>query len=259
MELIIDHFFLISLEFLPLSFSPKTFKAIIWTKKNASNYGSDGKFIVVGGESAGGNLATLMALTINNPLYQPPEFLNEDTSVQGCVNLYGVMDFLDTHGAWATADPKGETMRHIQFILRKRKGEDLVAFKRTSPFWLIASDGQEDMQELFPKQQPPPILTVHGSIDTLVPVEDAREFYAALRRYREYVAEFQRNARDKPAGSVSEQQPVAKDIYVELPSTHHAFNFVVSPRSLYFGDAVTDFIENLHFVNCKKYENTISG
>ena len=55
----------------------------------------------------------------------------------------------------------------------------------------------------------PPCLVVHGALDTLAPVEEARHFVGLLR-------------------AVS-TEPVA---YAELPGAHHAFDVFTSIRSL---------------------------
>jgi acetyl esterase/lipase len=66
----------------------------------------------------------------------------------------------------------------------------------------------------------PPFLLVHGALDTMVLVEDAREFAAALGR------------------AVS--RPVA---YAELPGTQHNFDFFGSLRFHAVLDTVEDFLD----------------
>ena len=46
-------------------------RALNWIRKNAEKYGVDPEFVVVTGGSAGGHLASLMALTQNQPEFQP--------------------------------------------------------------------------------------------------------------------------------------------------------------------------------------------
>lgn len=60
-------------------------RAVAWVRRNAAAHGGDGGCIVVGGESAGGHLAALLALTGNAPEYQPG-FEGADTAVQGWVS-----------------------------------------------------------------------------------------------------------------------------------------------------------------------------
>ncbi len=55
--------------------------AIVWVKENIARYGGDPNNIVLCGNSAGGHLASLAALTPNDPKYQPG-FEEKDTTVQ---------------------------------------------------------------------------------------------------------------------------------------------------------------------------------
>ena len=67
-------------------------RALAWIREHADEYGVDPDFVVVTGGSAGGHLTALMALTANDPRYQPG-FEDADTSVQAAVPFYGVYDF----------------------------------------------------------------------------------------------------------------------------------------------------------------------
>ena len=66
-------------------------KALAWVRQTGlAKYGGDAAKVVVGGESAGGHIAALVALTQNDPAYQPG-FEKADTSVIACVDIYGVV------------------------------------------------------------------------------------------------------------------------------------------------------------------------
>ena len=69
-------------------------RALAWIREHIAEYGGDPDFVVVTGGSAGGHLAALVALTANDPQFQPG-FEAADTSVIGCVPFYGVYDFVD--------------------------------------------------------------------------------------------------------------------------------------------------------------------
>ena len=66
-------------------------------KEHIAEYGGDPDYVVISGGSAGGHLASLAALTPNQPEYQPG-FEAVDTTVQACVPFYGVYDFTNRDG-----------------------------------------------------------------------------------------------------------------------------------------------------------------
>jgi acetyl esterase/lipase len=63
-------------------------KVIAWVREYGGEYGAAPTPIFVAGSSAGGHLASLAALTPNNPVFQPG-FEGADTSVAGAICLYG--------------------------------------------------------------------------------------------------------------------------------------------------------------------------
>lgn len=177
-------------------------RALQWVREQGPEYGVDPDFVVVTGGSAGGHLATLVALTQNAPEYQPG-FEQADTSVQGCVAFYGVYDFTDRHGVY----------RHqgLRRLLERRVMKCTLAdarhkYEKASPMSCI-EDGI------------PPFFVVHGTNDTLVPVEEARHFTQALRAV--------------------EGGPV---VYAEMPGAQHAFEIFPSLRALFVVHGVERFL-----------------
>ena len=63
-------------------------KAIAWVREHGREYGADTTAVFLAGSSAGGHLASLAALTPNDPLFQPG-LEGADTSVAGVISLYG--------------------------------------------------------------------------------------------------------------------------------------------------------------------------
>jgi acetyl esterase/lipase len=137
-------------------------QALAWTREHAADYGGDPDFIAVTGGSAGGHLAAMLALTANDPRYQPG-FESVDTSVAACVPFYGAYDLanlLDTKA--------GE--REYRFFLARTlfKSRDRDVARSASPLALIRADA-------------PPFFVIHGAHDSLVDVAEARELVARLR------------------------------------------------------------------------------
>jgi len=177
-------------------------RAVQWVREKGVEYGADPDFLVVTGGSAGGHLATLLALTPNAPEYQPG-FEDVDTSVQACVAFYGVYDFTDRHGLY-----RHQGLRRLleRRVMKATLADAREAYERASPMSCI---------------QPgiPPFFVIHGTHDTLVPVEEARRFSHALRQV--------------------EGGPV---VYAEIPGAQHAFEIFPSLRTLFVIHGVERFL-----------------
>ena len=183
-------------------------RAITWVKAHAREYGGDPNFILICGNSAGGHLCSLAALSPSDPTFQPG-FEDADTTVQAAAPFYGVYDWT---GAQLGELPrrtrrfKKGMLRFLQFtVTGRRLPKDRDFFERASPWFRVNADA-------------PPFLVIHGANDTLALVEEARGFVERLR-------------------AVS-RQPV---IYIELPGAQHAFDQFLSLRSLYAVRAISRF------------------
>jgi acetyl esterase/lipase len=181
-------------------------RAIAWIREHASEYAADPDFLVLGGNSAGGHLAALAALTANDPEYQPG-FEAADTSVQACTAFYGVYDFLDRHGHW---HHQGMLRMIERNVLKQKRDLALPEFNAASPIARVHPDA-------------PPFLVVHGTHDSLCPVAEARSFAETLR--------------------AASRQPV---VYAEVPGAQHAFDIFPSVRTAYTLDGVTRFLARVY-------------
>ncbi|MFC0552274.1 alpha/beta hydrolase [Planotetraspora thailandica] len=63
-------------------------KVIAWVREHAHEYGGDPSTVFVSGSSAGGHLASIAALTPNDPAFQPG-FEDADTTVTAVISLNG--------------------------------------------------------------------------------------------------------------------------------------------------------------------------
>ena len=181
-------------------------RAIAWIREHADELGIDPSFVAVTGGSAGGHLTALTALTANRPEYQPG-FEDADTSVAAAVPFYGVYDFTNRNGAW----PEDTVPTFIAPVVMKRDlDEDPEGYAAASPLDQVHADA-------------PPFFVIHGDIDLLAPVEDARDFVERLR-----------------ATSAS---PV---YYLELHGAQHAFESFASLRANAVVRAAARFLDAVH-------------
>jgi acetyl esterase/lipase len=180
-------------------------KAIAWVKEHIAEHGGDPGFVAITGGSAGGHLTALAALTPNDPEYQPG-FESADTTVQAAVPFYGVYDFTNRNGVG-----RDDMLPYLaRYVFKKRFDADRAAFDRASPMSRVNEDA-------------PPFLIIHGSHDTLVPVEQGRLFAEMLR-------------------AVS-RSPVA---YAEIPGAQHAFEVFASARTAHVVRGVARFLAHVH-------------
>lgn len=138
-------------------------RALAWIRAHADEYGVDPDFIVVTGGSAGGHLCALMALTQNDPQFQP-DFESADTSLQAAVPFYGVYDLTDRDGNYNSTFVRLMT-DVVMGVGLEDSPESWAAY---SPIDRITEDA-------------PPMFVIHGDRDVLVPVPIARSFVARLR------------------------------------------------------------------------------
>jgi acetyl esterase/lipase len=177
-------------------------RAIAWIREHIGEYGGDPDQLVVTGGSAGGHLASLVALTANDPRYQPG-FESVDTSVVACVSFYGVYDFTNRFGVWRHGGLRDVLERQV---MKASLDEAPEAYEEASPVSRVNPDA-------------PPFFVIHGSHDTLVPVEEARRFCEALRR--------------------TARVPV---VYAEIPGAQHAFEIFPSLRTTFVLYGVERFL-----------------
>ncbi|KAF9963671.1 hypothetical protein BGZ65_001364 [Modicella reniformis] len=180
-------------------------RALRWIKDEIRIFGGDPQNIVVGGDSAGGHLAALLALTPNLPEFQPG-FEKVDTTVQGCVPQSASMDLMDMKNY----NHYNTRARFIKEVARREGSaeseENLKFLTEHSPIFKINGTSV-------------PFLVVHGSLDTMIPVQFARDF----------AQKFQKESN-------------AKFNYLEIPYGHHAFHVFPSPRTWYTVIATAEWL-----------------
>jgi acetyl esterase/lipase len=142
-------------------------RAIAYIREHADEYDIDPNFIAVTGGSAGGHLAAMVALTGNDPEFQPG-FEGTDTSVQAAVPFYGVYDMLGREG-----DQEPAFVQLLERLVMDGSPEiNADAWSAYSPIDQIHTGA-------------PPMMVIHGAGDVLVPVRGARRFVARLSEVTE--------------------------------------------------------------------------
>ena len=90
-------------------------RAIAFLKSHSSDFHADPALTILAGESAGGHLACLAALTAGQPQYQPG-FEQADCSVLGVVDLYGVHSFVRGKEAASNRRAAHEVDKFLVFL-----------------------------------------------------------------------------------------------------------------------------------------------
>ncbi len=134
-------------------------RALVWMRTDGRAFGIDPGFIAITGGSAGGHLASLVALTAGDERFEAG-LEGADTSVQAAVPLYGIYDLLN----------RNNTRDHwpiVKALMRAGKREAEERYRAASPLDRIGPHA-------------PPFLIVHGSHDSVVSTAEADQFARAL-------------------------------------------------------------------------------
>jgi len=180
-------------------------RAIAWTKEHIADYGGDPDWIAITGGSAGGHLSSLAALTPNDPRFQPG-FEDADTRVHAAVPFYGVYDFTRSDNSM---HPMMVPVLQ-KYVFKRKRTDHPDEFRVASPITHVSEDA-------------PAFFVLHGTNDSLIPVEQARSFTARLREVS--------------------RQPV---VYAELPCAQHAFDIFGSARAAHVAVAVEQFLAEMY-------------
>lgn len=201
-------------------------RAVAWMKQTGAQFGVAPGRIVIGGGSAGAQLALMAGYTPDDPRFTPEDLRGLDLTVSGVVSIYGPTDLTAsyyhsgqhrlTRGLPRRLEDNPETLIH-------RAGEALFGEHydrpglnkrfQTGAFVYLLGGHPEDAREMYELFSPishvhpgcPATLLIHGQDDFVVPVEATEVMAEKLRQ----------------AGV-----PV---VLLVLPQTDHAFDLVL-PR-----------------------------
>ena len=178
-------------------------RAIAWVREHIADYGGDPDYLAITGGSAGGHLAALAALTPGDPAFQPG-FEDADTSVRAAVPFYGVYDFAGSTGLTNAIGMRDAFLGPR--VMQTTWTDSPDVYEAASPILRITPDA-------------PDFFVIHGDLDSLVAVDQARLFVDELRR--------------------TSRKSV---VYAELPGAQHAFDVYHSIRSTYAVRAVDRYL-----------------
>jgi len=138
-------------------------KGITWVKEHADEYKIDPDRLGLTGASAGGHLASLVAVTADDA-----------TAVKAAGVFFPPTDFLNYRGQKIDADAPPERLARMKrFVyaggIEPASTSELIEkLKQISPALLVTAKA-------------PPFLIIHGDADPVVPLDQSKELLAALQ------------------------------------------------------------------------------
>jgi acetyl esterase/lipase len=117
------------------------------------------------GESAGGNLASLIATSAGDASLSDSSDPKVSDSVQAAIDLCGPSDFTQV----PDTGPKDTAPYYVAKLLGKPPSQTPDTAREGSPVFHISP-------------QTPPIMILHAQGDPVCPVAQSQEFYAALQK-----------------------------------------------------------------------------
>lgn len=136
--------------------------ALRWVIRNAKTYGFDPARLIVTGRSAGGHLSLTTGMLATGAGFDAECISNSEPAVAAIINYYGITDVAD--------------------LLAGKPNEQGYAVR-----WLGSQRGREEIADSVSpihhvRAELPPILTIHGDADRIVPYPHAVELHRRLNR-----------------------------------------------------------------------------
>jgi len=144
--------------------------AIRWLRASSGEYNLAPDHIGVWGASAGGHLVCLLGVTGTTKQFDVGENLDQSSEVQAVCNFFGPTDVLTGLDGF---DPKTDLTKALIDMYTKLLGGPVEEKKDVA---LMASP------TTYVDEHAAPFLHVHGTVDLLVPVEQAEKLHDKLRQ-----------------------------------------------------------------------------
>ena len=146
-------------------------QGIVWVKKHADEYGIDASRLGMTGASAGGHLASLVAVRNESSDAQPDR---EKASVKAVGVFFPPTDFTEYGGGAAGASETGISPIAKRVLFSNGVVEDLTKEQ-------IHQRLVDISPALLVTKNAPPFLLIHGDADTVVPLEQSTKLQTALK------------------------------------------------------------------------------
>lgn len=154
--------------------------AVRFLKAHANAYGIDASKIGILGDSAGGYLSQMVAVTGNEKQFDKGDNLHVDSTVQAAATLYGISDLRNIGAGFDEAIEKVHQSPAVTEALLVNG----VAFN-DNPGASILSDSDKALAASslgHIKKNLPPFLIMHGTEDKLVSPIQSEQLYEALKQ-----------------------------------------------------------------------------
>ena len=207
-------------------------RAIHFLRSHAEQLHVDPELLFLAGDSAGGHLASLAALTAGQAAYQPG-FEGADVSVLGVLDLYGVHSFMRAKGGARSAREDGFMAFLAHYVMPCDVDSRPELYAAASPVHHVEVALQR-LQRGEGGVRVPWFLCVHGHLDTLVPIEETLRFFSLLLEVRQRQVDVEGSAARPPL-----------DVCVDIEGASHAFNLVYTARSYSLNDAVVLWVQRV--------------
>ncbi|MEK6644747.1 MAG: alpha/beta hydrolase [Planctomycetota bacterium] len=137
--------------------------AVKYMRSHAADFGADPTRIAVGGESAGGQLALMIGLVKDHAIFGDDSHAGVSTEVSAVINIYGPSDL-------------SLLFAGSGFVVQKLALAYLGCTPRDCPEkWKAASP------VTYVRKDAPPVLTIQGDNDTVVPYAQAETLQKAIQ------------------------------------------------------------------------------
>ncbi len=141
--------------------------AVRFLRANAEKYKIDKSRVAAWGASAGGHLVAMLGTTGQTKEFDVGENLDQSSAVSCVINWFGPADFL--HWEDGTIIKPSQKADPVARLFGGPVMEHQALAKKASPLYFVDKNSA-------------PMLLMHGDKDSLVPVQQSRDLYAALEK-----------------------------------------------------------------------------